>query len=528
MESSDTVNITQTPRTPRPALSLLAVIGLTVVLGIVLSSLLVYMETATRLRDEHTNEVRTEMQRLARLCALALREPLWNYAVEEANSLIEAAMIDPDVLSISVLEANRNPFAARARVDTNTTADEFITMTQAIVRQDAVLGELTIRISTAGYHTKLATITERYARSCILISLGALFFILAVMHWRLVRPMQRLVEASRQLVHGRLESPITAIRQDEIGSLAQSMEETRIALHKLFGEIEQRNAELKDANEHLEQRVAERTQSLTEALTTLSRAQVEMIQIEKLASLGRVVAGVAHELNTPLGNALTVATTLVDVQDGIRKEDATGKLRHSTLLNALERTQTGFDILIRNLDRAASIVQNFKQVAVDQANDQRRTFDAAHVVQEVLTLLSPGLRKANCTVDVHTVEGLSCDSFPGPFGQVLSNLVMNAVVHGLEDLPGGVVTIRLDRTDANHVRLTVHDNGHGMSEDVRKKIFDPFFTTKMGRGGTGLGMNIVQGIVVRILGGHITIDSAPGKGCTVSVVFPTCAPHMHD
>ncbi|MBK7002709.1 MAG: hypothetical protein IPH35_22975 [Rhodoferax sp.] len=101
----------------------------------------------------------------------------------------------------------------------------------------------------------------------------------------------------------------------------------------------------------------------------------------------------------PAGNALTVATTLVDVQDGIRKEDATGRLRHSTLLNALERTQAGFDILIRNLDRAANIVQNFKQVAVDQTNDQRRTFDAAHVVQEVLTLLSPGLRKANCTVD---------------------------------------------------------------------------------------------------------------------------------
>ncbi len=501
--------------------------GLTVVLGIVLSSLLVYMDTATRLRDEHTNEIRTDMQRMARLCALALREPLWNYSIEEANSLIEAAMADTDVLSITVLEANRNPFAARERVGSSAAFDESITMTQAIVRQGTVLGELTIRISTAGYHTKLATITERYARSCVLISLGALLFILAVMHWRLVQPLQRLVAASQQLIYGRLESPITAIRQDEIGSLAQSMEETRIALRKLFGEIEQRNAELKDANENLEQRVADRTQSLTEALTTLSRAQVEIIQIEKLASLGRVVAGVAHELNTPLGNALTVATTLADVQDGIRKEDATGKLRHSTLLNALERTQTGFDILIRNLDRAANIVQNFKQVAVDQTNDQRRTFDAAHVVQEVLTLLSPGLRKANCKVDVHAAEGLSCDSFPGPFGQVLSNLVMNAVVHGFEDLPGGVVRVDLDQINANHLKLTVHDDGHGMGADVRKKIFDPFFTTKMGRGGTGLGMNIVQGIVVRILGGSITVDSAPGKGCTVTIVFPTCAPHMN-
>lgn len=494
-------------------------------LGIVLSSLLVYMETATRLRDEHTNEIRIEMQQLARLCALALREPLWNYSLEEANSLIEAAMINPDVLSINVLEANRNPFAARERIDP--IPGESITMTQAIVRQDAVLGELTIRISTAGYHIKLATITERYARSCVLISLGALLFILVVMHWRLVQPLQRLVAASQQLIHGRLESPIEAIRQDEIGSLAQSMEETRIALRKLFGEIEQRNAELKDANENLEQRVAERTQSLTEALATLSRAQVDIIQIEKLASLGRVVAGVAHELNTPLGNALTVATTMADVQDGVRKEDATGKLRHSTLLNALERTQTGFDILIRNLDRAANIVQNFKQVAVDQTNDQRRTFDAAHVVQEVLTLLSPGLRKANCKVDVHTIEGLSCDSFPGPFGQVLSNLVMNAVIHGFEDLPGGVVSVHLNRVDADHLRLTVHDDGRGMSEDVRKKIFDPFFTTKMGRGGTGLGMNIVQGIVVRILGGSITVDSVPDKGCTVTIVFPTCAPHMN-
>ncbi|MBK7002710.1 MAG: HAMP domain-containing protein [Rhodoferax sp.] len=263
MKFLDTLNVTQTPRKPRPALSLRAVIGLTVVLGIVLSSFLVYMETATRLRDEHANEIRIEMQRLARLCALALREPLWNYAVEEANSLIEAAMINPDVLSISVLEANQNSFAARERIDP--IAGESITMTQAIVRQNTVLGELTIRISTAGYRVRLAAITERYARSCLLISLGALLFILVVVHWRLVQPLQRLVTASQQLVHGRLESPIEAIRLDEIGSLAQSMEETRIALRKVFGEIEQRNAELKDANENLERRVAERTQSLTEA-----------------------------------------------------------------------------------------------------------------------------------------------------------------------------------------------------------------------------------------------------------------------
>jgi two-component system NtrC family sensor kinase len=514
----------RTPAGAPSTLSLRVVIGLTVVLGIALASALVYAEAAWRLRDEYRAEIRVELERLAALTALALREPIWRYEPEQADSIIEAAFVNPAVQAIAVLDPKGAPFAGRSRADPENA--DLVTLRRDIVRGGAVLGQLRIDMSSAGYRARLRAAQAQAVRGGLLTMLGALLFILAAMHWRFARPVAGLLAASRQLAAGQLERPIAALRDDELGALAQSLEQTRKALLALFDEVEQRNALLRDANEHLEQRVAARTRSLEDALATLGRAQQEIIQVEKLASLGRVVAGVAHELNTPLGNALTVACTIADLHAEVRAEDAAGKLRRSSMLKLIECGDTGFAILLRNLERAAAIVHDFKQVAVDQTSDQRRSFALAGVSNEVLTLLSPTLRKAGCSVALAAAPELVCDSFPGPFGQVLSNLIMNAVLHGYAERPGGVVAVAIERIDALHAVLTVSDSGCGMSEDVCKKIFDPFFTTKMGRGGTGLGMNIVQGIVVRILGGSIAVASAPGQGTTVRVTLPLAAPSI--
>ncbi|MDC8760544.1 sensor histidine kinase [Janthinobacterium fluminis] len=512
------------PRAPS-TLSLRVVIGLTVVVGIALASALVYAEAALRLRDDYTAEIRVELERLAALTALALREPIWRYEPEQADSIIEAAFVNPAVQSITAVDNKGVPFASRSR--SHPEQSHLLVLERDIVRGGAVLGRLNIQMSTAGYQVRQDAVAKQYLRAGLLTMLGSLLFILAVMHWRFARPVARLLAASRHLSAGRLDVPIVAVRDDELGALAHSLDETRKSLLDLFGKVEQRNVELGDANEHLEQRVANRTRSLEEALATLSRAQEEIIQVEKLASLGRVVAGVAHELNTPLGNALTVACTIADLHKELRAEDLAGKLRRSTLLNLLDRADSGFDILLRNLDRAAAIVHDFKQVAVDQTSNQRRSFDLASVSNEVLTLLSPALRRANCSVALTAAPGLYCDSFPGPYGQVLSNLIMNAVLHGYAERPeGGVVAVVIARAEAQQLTLTVRDDGCGMSEDVCKKIFDPFFTTKMGRGGTGLGMNIVQGIIVRILGGSIAVSSEPERGTTVLVTLPVSAPSI--
>lgn len=166
------------------------------------------------------------------------------------------------------------------------------------------------------------------------------------------------------------------------------------------------------------------------------------------------------------------------------------------------------------------MISDFKQVAVDQTSDQRREFDLAEVSSEILNMLQPMLRKSGCQITKNLSSGLVCDSFPGRYGQVLTNLVINATIHAFDGKTGGTISVSVGAADADTVELVVADDGHGMEDHVRARIFDPFFTTKMGRGGTGLGMNIVHGIVTRILGGQISVYSTPGEGSRIRVLFP--------
>jgi signal transduction histidine kinase len=501
--------------------SLRVVIALTVVAGVLLASFLSYVDQTSDLRERHINQIHVELDHLGALTALALREPLWQFEAEQANSIIEAAFINPDVVSIAIWDDKGAPFARRSRAAENPLL--VTSATRAVERNKTLVGKLTMEMSTAGYLAKVNEVRLQYIRHGLQISLGSLLIILLFMHWRMVRPLEALVEASGRIEKGQLDIPIRRVFRDEVGALADSLEATRLALLHLIAQLESRNQELTDANEHLEQRVNERTESLEQTLLTLERAQEEIIQTEKLASLGRVVAGVAHELNTPIGNALMVASTIQSELEELNKELASGTMRRTALGSFIERAGEGLTLSMSNLQRAALLISDFKQVAVDQTSDQRRTFDLAEVTNEILNMLQPSLRKSGCEVQKHLISDLECDGFPGRYGQILTNLVINATIHAFEPGKAGRITVSIDAVGGDTVELRVADNGIGMTEAVRARIFDPFFTTKMGRGGTGLGMHIVHTIVTRIMGGQITVQSAPGEGSVIRVVFPRVA-----
>ncbi len=501
--------------------SLRVAIALTVVAGVMLASFLSYVEQTSDLREQHIAQIHTEMDHLGALTALAMREPLWQFEAEQANSIMEAAFVNPDVVSIVIWDDKGTPFATRTRSAEDPKLVD--ASTHVVERNKTMVGKLTIQMSTAGYLRKVHEVRLQYVKHGAQISIGALVVILLLMHWRLVRPLEELVRASGRIEKGQLDVPIRAVFRDEVGALAESLEATRQALLHLIAQLESRNLELTDANEHLEQRVAERTESLEKTLLTLERAQEEIIQTEKLASLGRVVAGVAHELNTPIGNALTVASTIQSELVDLKLELSSGSMRRSKLNQFIARADEGLALSMSNLQRAAHLISDFKQVAVDQTSDQRRAFDLAEVTTEILNMLQPTLRKSGCEVKKSLCTGVVCDSFPGRYGQVLTNLVMNATIHAFDASAAGCISVSVGAVDADTVELVVADNGVGMEEDVRARIFDPFFTTKMGRGGTGLGMNIVHGIVTRILGGQITVHSVPGQGSSIRVLFPRVA-----
>ena len=303
-------------------------------------------------------------------------------------------------------------------------------------------------------------------------------------------------------------------------------------LDRLATAVRIRQQELGRLNDGLELRVLERTaelehinNELSSTLKALGLTQDELIQSEKMAALGRLVAGIAHELNTPLGNSRMAVTTLADQNIAFGKTLQNG-LRKSDLDDYLAQVQTLTTMIERNIMRAGDLVSSFKQVAVDRTSSHRRRFSAREVIDETILTLTPSLKNQPVTIEKHIETDVTLNSFPGEFGQIITNLIDNALIHAFEPGQTGTVTVHMadapDREDA--ILLEIIDNGKGMPQDVLDRIFDPFFTTRMGTGGTGLGLSIVANAVTSLLGGCITATSTPGEGTCFRVICPYMAP----
>jgi PAS domain S-box-containing protein len=260
------------------------------------------------------------------------------------------------------------------------------------------------------------------------------------------------------------------------------------------------------------------------ALRNLRETQNSLIEAEKLAALGRLVAGVAHEVNNPVGISLTVASSLERKSALFAAEVARGDLKRSSLNEFLETSRDASAQLVANLNRAAELIQSFKQVAVDRNYSDQRTFDLGDLTEQVVMSLRPGLRKHNLTLNVDCQPNLAMNSYPGPYGQVLTNLFLNSVAHAFPNGRSGTVDIQVRAAGKDNVEILFSDDGIGMSLDVRRRAFDPFFTTRRDQGGTGLGLHIVYNIVTNRLGGRLDLDSAPGGGTRIQILLPRVAP----
>jgi len=283
--------------------------------------------------------------------------------------------------------------------------------------------------------------------------------------------------------------------------------------------------QIRDLNARLELRVAERTRELQQAMENLRLAQDELVNSEKLAALGSVVAGVAHELNTPIGNSVMVASTLDEKAHEFAALIASGQVRRSAVDEFVRGCVDGADMLVRNLQQAHNLIFSFKQVAVDQTSERRRDFDLRTMVEQVMATLGPMLHKTAFRLVIDVPSGIIMNSYPGPLGQVLTNFVNNALLHAFDGREEGAMHLVARRLEtAEFVELVFSDDGHGIDAEHLKRIFDPFFTTRMGRGGSGLGLNIVYNLVTRILGGSIDVASEPGGGTQFRLYLPILAP----
>ena len=275
-------------------------------------------------------------------------------------------------------------------------------------------------------------------------------------------------------------------------------------------------SELTHLNESLEERVVQRTLELQQAMG-------QLIQSEKLAALGSLVAGVAHELNTPIGMVVTVSSSLSERVRQFSSLLAESKISRSALQQFFDDVQQGMTLVENNSLRAGQLISNFKQVAVDQTSMRRRVFRLDELIGETLHALVPLFKHTPHHVETAIPEDIQCDSFPGAVEQILTNLIQNALLHGLAEQAQGVVYLSAKRWNGS-VELEIRDTGCGIPAEHLPRIFDPFFTTRLGAGGSGLGLYIVHNLATAVLGGEIEARNSPEGGAVFRLRFPLQAP----
>jgi signal transduction histidine kinase len=323
-------------------------------------------------------------------------------------------------------------------------------------------------------------------------------------------PLQELGAAMRAIIGGDYARPVKGLTaRDEIGEMARAVE--------IFRE----NA---IAKRRAEEALLASKEEAEAALTELRTTQTSLIEAEKLAALGSLVAGVAHEVNNPVGISLTVASSLARRCEEFAREIEAGPIRRARLAEFVEGNRDAASQLVSNLHRAGELVQSFKQVAVDRSHADRRLFDLRESTDQIIASLRPGLKKNQVRLVVDVPAGIVMDSYPGMFGQVLTNLFLNSGYHAFPGDLTGTISVVARTSGSDQVHIIFRDDGIGMPEEVQRHAFDPFFTTRRGEGGTGLGLHIVYTLITRKLGGRIVLSSEPGKGTTFRISLPRVSP----
>ena len=283
-------------------------------------------------------------------------------------------------------------------------------------------------------------------------------------------------------------------------------------------EIKKMQQELIETNRNLEDTVSKRTKELTQANQELSESyektkemQSYLIQSEKMAALGNLVAGVAHEINTPIGIGVTAASHLNELSQDLITKVKAGSMDQQDLIEFIEDLEQASGIILRNLNRASKLVKSFKQVSADQASEPRRQFNVKEYLDEILVSLSPKLNKTKHQISVICKPDLFIDGYPGAFAQIISNLLINSLMHAYQPDEVGNIMISITKQE-KFIEIIFSDDGKGIDTENIGNIFDPFFTTKRGAGGTGLGLSVVYNIITQQFGGTIYCESQPGKG----------------
>ena len=467
---------------------------------------------------------------------MSLSQAFWNYDQMQLTMIIEAELRSPDIeririyqinpaeanepdtlfFSLSRSDAEQAENSARVetpkeelRVPLLSSPNERKTGEAAEAAEESEeIGYAQITFSRQRIEQMLSAQTQRRVIEIVFLNVMLGLSLFTAISRMVTQPLARLSRAFKELAFNGRTEEITIHDVDEFGEVVTA-----------FNQIERRMVSDINRRMEAEKSLSEANRELTQSLESLHLAQESLIQSEKFASLGSLVAGVAHEINTPVGITVTSASLLVEEAKRIEKIMSEGAIRKSDLERFIATVSEGAQLALTNSQRAAHLIQSFKQVAADEASEARRLFDLAEYLDEVLTSLRPKYKRTRIRVGFTCPPGLQMNTYPGLLTQVLSNLVINALTHGFSKGDEGEVSIAVTNEDPL-VIIECANNGKPIPPDNLTRVFEPFFTTRRGKGGTGLGLNIAYNIVTQRLGGTISVQSSAEEGTRFRIRIP--------
>ncbi len=455
---------------------------------------------------------------------------LYNFQRPILEVNLQSFIKDPDIQAIKLKEINGEIEISYEKTEIG--RENLIIKNTTVIYNEDIIGEIITTYTEDKINRQLSDSLKR-ALFGILIVTTVLSIILFLLLRVIIKPIKALTKLSLEISNGNLNTKTNIKSSDEIGILYNSFMKMRNSISEkikfLYIENEERKlaeeqlavavSELNIHKKTLEVTVKQRTSELEDSLHNLKETQKQLIESEKMSSLGYLVAGIAHEVNTPIGIGVTAASHLSDETKILKELQNTNTLSQSKFTGYMDSTIESTQMILSNLVRAAKIIQSFKQVAVDQSSEEKRKFKIQKFIDEVLISTYSKFKHTKHQINVNCPVDFVIDSYPGALSQILTNLLINSLIHGFEKLDSGTITIDI-KNENDRVILVYSDTGKGISPSHINKIFDPFFTTKRGQGGSGLGLNITYNLISQTLKGTISCQSNYGEGVTFILNFP--------
>lgn len=507
----------------------------------ILSVMIIFMifDIQTSIRNEQ-KLLEDKMTTLTDITKNALSQALWNFDEKGEKTIADSLMKDTDIAQIKIYNEDNIPIYAHVKEGVEYAAPHLIRHRTAIEYNGTLIGYAEMQFTT--YYMARNIQAAIYLR---LVQIGTLMFAMVItvlfISIRITRPIENLSRETALIASGDLSRRIEITNQDEIGDLAEKFNAMVTALaqaHESIAqdaiELEKKNREILVYSEELEVLVDARTsdynranselklknEELERTLNIYHETQDQLIETKKMAALGTLVAGVAHEINTPLGNGITMASFLQKIHNDLNQKLQSGALTRQELITFLEDFKDASLVLSTNLDRSANLVQHFKQLAVDLSSDEKTSFSLHENIDTVIISLKHEYTGTKHQLENLCPKGIVLNSYPGEFSQIFTQLIKNSLEHGLKNHIQGRIQISASLSDDDLLRIDYTDNGIGISEDNLTKIFDPFYTTSRYYGNAGLGLNIIYNIVTHKLHGNIRCESAPGTGVRFVILLP--------